>query len=184
MEAIISTEKMTEKRAGARNLEAEFGDFCSGVHEKLVRALSLYCGDIDVAEEMAQEALAVAWRDWAKLKNVESPEGYVVKTGLNLCNSSFRRKAAERRAEKRLRRSLSQSHSTEETVPPQSVMVRELLAALPRRQRTALVLRFFLDLSVASTAELMDISEGTVKALTSHATSNLRNKLATERSDR
>ena len=52
--------------------------------------------------------------------------------------------------------------------------VRRALAALPRRQRTAVVLRFFLDLSEADTADAMGCSIGTVKSTTHKALAALR----------
>jgi RNA polymerase sigma factor (sigma-70 family) len=48
------------------------------------------------------------------------------------------------------------------------------VAALPRRQKTAIILRYFLDLSIQETAHHMGCSEGTVKALTHQATRALR----------
>ena len=54
------------------------------------------------------------------------------------------------------------------------VAVRNAVAALPRRQRTALVLRYFADLSVAQTADVMRCPQGTVKTLTYEAIRALR----------
>jgi RNA polymerase sigma factor (sigma-70 family) len=54
------------------------------------------------------------------------------------------------------------------------VAVRAAVAALPPRQRAAIVLRYFADLSVRVTAAVMGCAEGTVKALTSKAISALR----------
>jgi RNA polymerase sigma factor (sigma-70 family) len=48
------------------------------------------------------------------------------------------------------------------------------VARLPRRQRAALVLRYFADLPVADVADLMGCSQGTVKALTHQAIAALR----------
>jgi RNA polymerase sigma-70 factor (ECF subfamily) len=52
--------------------------------------------------------------------------------------------------------------------------VRSLLAALPPRQREAVVLRFFEELSVEETAQAMQCSEGTVKATVHQALRALR----------
>jgi RNA polymerase sigma factor (sigma-70 family) len=62
-------------------------------------------------------------------------------------------------------------------VEPQTtdvVAVREAVSALPPRQRTVIALRFYEQLSVAETAELMGCAQGTVKSLTHKAVSRLR----------
>ena len=45
--------------------------------------------------------------------------------------------------------------------------MRDAIATLPRRQREAVVLRYYADLSEAMTAEAMGVSVGSVKAYTS-----------------
>ena len=60
------------------------------------------------------------------------------------------------------------------TEPSPADAVRAALAALPPRQRTAVVLRYFLDLDVYDTARRMECGEGTVKKLTQRALLALR----------
>jgi RNA polymerase sigma factor (sigma-70 family) len=55
--------------------------------------------------------------------------------------------------------------------------MRKAMMALPMRQRTAIVLRYFEDLSEAQTAELMHCRPGAVKSLVSRGTSTLRSLL-------
>jgi DNA-directed RNA polymerase specialized sigma24 family protein len=52
--------------------------------------------------------------------------------------------------------------------------IRQAIAALPRRQRTALVLRYYADLPIGEVAALMGCAPGTVKSLTNRAISALR----------
>ena len=59
-------------------------------------------------------------------------------------------------------------------LPPVSYLFFSSSPALPERQRATVVARFYLDLSVRETAELLDCEEGTVKAATSHAIASLR----------
>jgi RNA polymerase sigma factor (sigma-70 family) len=143
-----------------------------------VRALALYCGDSLLAEDLAQEALAVALRDWGRIRSLHAREAYVVRIGMNLCNSFIRRRAAERRAY--LKTLSAEPVSQNDSDQSDAAVVREAVVSLPKRQRTALILRYFLDLSVARTSELMDVSEGTVKACTSNAIANLRTRLEKE----
>ena len=149
--------------------------FCNAQSSRLQGMLTLYCGSPEIAEELAQEVLARVCINWPKVKQMPRPDAWTYRVAINLTNSYFRRRAAERRAKARL-----------ETRPPYSrlpkdeadaIAVRQAIARLPRRQRTALVLRFYSDLSVANVAELMDCPEGTVKSLTRRAIAALRKEL-------
>ena len=124
-----------------------------------------------MAEELAQDTLVRVVRDWRKVKKMDSPEAWVHRVAVNLANSFFRRRAAEVRANKRL------AAEPEQVMAPakaDDVALRQAVAALPRRQKTALVLRYFAGLSVRETAETMTCPEGTVKTLTHKAISTLR----------
>jgi len=82
--------------------EAEFADFCVAEHSRLVGALSLYCGDRTLAEELAQDALSRACRDWKKVRRLGAPGAWTHRVAINLANSHFRRAAIELRAKRRL----------------------------------------------------------------------------------
>jgi RNA polymerase sigma-70 factor (ECF subfamily) len=60
-----------------------------------------------------------------------------------------------------------------------ATVLRQLLAELPQRQREAIVLRFFEELSVDETAAVMRCATGTVKATVHQALRALRNRLGT-----
>lgn len=143
------------------------------VHPRLVRSLSLYCGRPDIAEEIAQETIAITCRDWRKVREARSPEAYVHRAAINLANSFFRRKAVERRAKQRY--GVGDEQTREPDVSSRE-SIRQAIASLPRRQRTALVMRYYLDLPISEVATLMACSEGTVKSLTHQAISRLRRK--------
>jgi RNA polymerase sigma-70 factor (sigma-E family) len=146
--------------------------FCAAEHPRLVKALTAYTGDRDLAAELAQEALARAHRDWSRVSGMDSPGGWVHRVAVNLANSSIRRRRLERLA---LARAAAR---TSEAQPAQaghdSTGVLRALTNLPRRQREAVALRFLLDLSVEQTAARMGCSSGTVRALTSQAVARLR----------
>jgi RNA polymerase sigma-70 factor (sigma-E family) len=146
-----------------------FAGFCALVRPSLVGALALHCGDRGVAEELAQEALARTWERWTKVRRMPNPSAWTYRVAFNLATSWFRRRAAETRARQR-------DQPVAQTLPDhaQAVAVRAAIAALPPRRRTAMVLRYYLDLSVADTAEVMSCSPGTVKALCAQATAVLR----------
>ena len=159
-----------ERVAGGRG--AEVDAFCARMRPRLVGALTLYCGERDLAEELAQETLARVYSRWESVRAADSPDAYTHRVALNLANSTFRRRGAERRARRRLEASaVERVHDTDEA---DALALREAVSRLPRGQRTALVLRYFADLSVADTAALMGCSQGTVKSQTAHAIGALR----------
>jgi RNA polymerase sigma-70 factor (sigma-E family) len=151
--------------------EADVTAFCRRVHPRLVGALGLHCGDVRVAEELAQETLARVWERWPTVRAADSPEAWTFRVAFNLANSRYRRRAAEERAYGRvgIRRD-------EEDGPDTAgrLAVRAAVASLPPRQRAVIVLRYFADFSVEDTATAMRCAPGTVKSLTSRAMAGLR----------
>lgn len=158
---------MTTERADDLDLDA----FCNRTRTRLVGALSLYLGDPGVAEELANDALLRAVDLWEQVREMASPDGWVYAVSFNLARSRYRRLAAERRAHARL------GHRPDSTVHhdhAEAVEVRAALGRLPRRQRQAVVCRYFLDLSAADTAVAMRCSVGTVKVHLRTALASLR----------
>ncbi|MFP5298330.1 MAG: RNA polymerase sigma factor [Actinomycetota bacterium] len=154
-------------------MDEEITDFCTAEYPRLVGMLGLYCGDRAVAEELAQEALARAWRHWKKVRGLDHPAAWLHRVALNLANSHFRRLGAERRARERSGH-VEDRMSDLDTADKQAVQ--EAVAALPKRQRTALVLRYYLDLPYAEIAEVMEAPEATVKSLVRRAIARLRSE--------
>jgi RNA polymerase sigma factor (sigma-70 family) len=150
--------------------DVRWTEFYRAEYPRLAQALTLYCADRELAAELAQEAMARAWRDWARVGGLDSPGGWVHRVGINLAGSAWRRLALRRRTSLRSR----SNDVVEPTDVGPSFVVREAVARLPKRQRTALVLRYFVDLSIDEVAGLMGCRPGTVAALTSQAIANLR----------
>ena len=150
--------------------------FCRDQYAGLVGMLGLYCGDRAVAEELAQEALARVWRHWTKVERLDDPVAWAHRVAINLANSYFRRRAAERRARDKLEARSRPPQSQAD--PIDAYAVRTAIALLPRRQRTALVLHYYLDLPLVEVAERMDIPQGTAKSLVRRAVERLRREIA------
>lgn len=102
---------------------------------------------------------------------MEHPEAWTFRVAFNLSNSAFRRRVAERRA---LTRIGATAADLEPAEPAGRLVVRAAVARLPRRQRSALILRYFVDRSVEESARVMRCAPGTVKSLTSQALASLR----------
>ena len=153
----------------------DFEVFCLGQNAALIRMLTLYCGDGEVARDLAQEALARTWVHWNKVRRMDRPDLWLRRVALNLGKSHFRRLRVAREVQQR------QAHSGESlAVVPESVdrlCMQEALGHLTERQRAAVLLRFLEDLTVEQTAELMGCSAGTVKKLTARALDALRRQV-------
>lgn len=134
-------------------------------------ALSHYCGDVHLAEELAQEALVRACRRWERVSQFESPEGWTYRVAVNLANSMFRRRRAERRA--RERHGVTADRHRDADVADQ-LTVHRALEELSAKQREAVILRYFLDLSADEAGRIMGSNAGAVRALTHRAVRQLR----------
>jgi len=150
--------------------DVELTAFCRAVWPRLVGALSLSCGDRDVAEDLAQEALVRVVERWSRVREMSNPEGYVFQIGFNLGRSRWRRQAAESRANGRAHAPVDES----DIDTARRLAVRHALRGLSPRQREAVVYRYYLGLDVQETAFAMGCRPGTVKALTSQAIECLR----------
>ena len=143
--------------------DESLAQLCRREHPRLVGLLALRVGDRRVAEELAQDTLVRLCQRWP---DIERPSAWLTRVALNVSSSWFRRRMAERRAYRR------HGPSPLTDPPPETadvIAVRRAVAVLPDRQRTAVILRYYEQLSVAETATVMACPEGTVKALTNRA---------------
>jgi RNA polymerase sigma factor (sigma-70 family) len=104
-----------------------------------------------------------------------APGAWVHRVAINLANSVFARRRAERAVRQRL--AGLPDPGAGDITGSERLEVRGAVAQLPPRQRAAIVLRYFVDLPVSEVADAMQIKEGTVKALTHQAIANLRRAL-------
>lgn len=150
-------------------MHPDFERFCEDVWPRLVAALAHYTGDARLAEEFAQDALIRAGDRWARVGHMRSPAGWTFRVGANLAHSHFRRRAAERRA---LQRHGPPDESQPD--PADALAVQRALQDLPDRQRQAVVLRYYLDLSPDEAGEVLGVSGQAVRNLTHRAIATLR----------
>lgn len=152
----------------------DFEAFCLQHNSALIRMLTLYCGDREVARDLTQEALTRAWVHWRKVRRMDRGDLWLRRVAVNLANSHFRHTRVERSARSSL---LTSDDGSEGSDLAAGLVVRAALATLTPRQREAVVLRFMDDLTVAQTAEVMGCGEGTVKKLTARGLSGLREQV-------
>ena len=142
-----------------------------------VRLAYLITGDRGLAEDLVQDAFVRLAGCLLHLRGSNQPfEPYLRRTVVNLANSHFRRRKIERRYQER-ESSMLRTTSQDPDIPSKEA-ARAALLQLPLRQRTALVLRFYADLSEGQTAEAMGCRRGTVKALVSQGLGKLRPLMA------
>ncbi len=138
------------------------------------RLAYLLTGDRALAEDLVQEAFA---RLVGRLRHLREPHAfgaYLRRTIVNLATSHFRRRRVERAYLERVAR-----RREVETTPNSELDERmyEALLGLPKRQRAAIVLRFYEDLSDVQAAEILRCSAGTVRSLVSRGMKTLRSEL-------
>ncbi len=141
----------------------------------MVRLAYGFTGDVGLAEDLAQTALANAYAYWSRLRRADDPDRYLIRILINTHRSSFRK----RRLAESLSGMWSGEHASALTADPTSAVddrgaIITALAGLPPRQREVVVLRYWLDLTEAQVASLLDCSVGTVKSQASRALAKLR----------
>jgi RNA polymerase sigma factor (sigma-70 family) len=126
------------------------------------------------SDDIAQEALLVAYRRWREVSRLADPAMWVRRVCVNLATSQLRRRGVEARAllrlgaRPRLPVALTDDDETFWTA----------VRSLPRRQAQVVALFYLYDLAVADVAATLEMSEGTVKTHLSRARAALAQRLA------
>ena len=152
-----------------------FEQFFEAEYPGICRALWLGLGEGCDPEDAAQDAFARAFQKWAAVSRMDRPATWVFVVAVRQARRNMRRRD----------RSLTASTWTPELLQPtQDVASRLAIAAaldeLAPRQRLAIVLRYYADLTVRDVAKAMDCREGTVKATIHSAHDRLRTLLPNE----
>ena len=150
----------------------EFDSWYRRVHPLLGAALYLIAGSSNRAAVAADEALARALADWPRVSAMAAPEAWTYRVAANYVHRSLRRRALEARLLRRM--------PPLAPPPPSQVELWDLVARLPLRQRTAVVLRYVADLPEAEIAVAMRITRGTVASSLARAQRRLAELLESE----
>jgi len=127
-----------------------------------------------VADDLAQEAMIVAFRKWDQVSTYDHPEAWVRRVCANTAVSMVRRRAAEARALLKLG-----SRPEPAALDPATETFWDEVRRLPRRQAQAIALRYLYDLQVDDIAQTMGCSAGSVKVHLNRARTTLAARLAT-----
>ena len=151
-------------------LEPSFDELYRAHRDSLVRLAALVLGSTAVADDIVHDAFGELHRQW---HTVDNPGGWLRTVVVRRCLNERRRWHTLQRLLPRL----SGAPTTHEVLPSEplpSEPLADALATLPVRQRTAVVLRYYADLSEADTAAAMNVSIGTVKSTVHRALAQLR----------
>ena len=147
----------------------EFTEWARARQPHLLRAAVLLTGDRGRAEDLVQEALTQVAVRWSRLRD-SSPDAYARKVIYHGNVSAWRRRRHEVLSADPPLYAVGRPAEPVE----RRLLVRQALAALTRRQRAVVVLRYFEDLSEREAARVMGVSVGTVKSQTHLALRRLR----------
>ncbi len=155
----------------------DFREFVLGRSSALYRTAVLLTRDPHDAQDLLQDALARAWRSWARIEG--QPEAYCRTILVRQYISSRRRRwhgehPSEHLPDRPVHERLGRTPSDPGTAVPQSTTLADAVGALPPRQRAVIVLRYFHDYTEAQTAEALGIALGTVKSQHAKALATLR----------
>ena len=142
-------------------------------YRTLVRLAAVLVRDKPTAEEVVQDAFVAMHGGWHRLKDTEKALAYLRQAVVNKSRSVLRHRMV---VEKTLQDAPPDMPSAEHGafVLLERSAVIAALRELPSRQREAIVLRYYLDLSEAEIAAAMRISRGAVKSHTARAMAALR----------
>jgi RNA polymerase sigma-70 factor (ECF subfamily) len=141
---------------------------------RLLMALALLAGDVDVARDLTAEAFSRAFERWDRVEVMANPAGWTYTVAVNLLHRRRRRRVLEAR---RLRQ-LCDWPAIVDGRPEEEIDVIRAILALPERARTAVFLRYYAGMTEAEVAAAMGIAAGTAGATLSVARKRLAALLA------
>jgi RNA polymerase sigma-70 factor (ECF subfamily) len=141
-------------------------------YDRLVRSITVICGNSEEAADAVQEAFVKAHLKWRKISTYDDPVGWVRRVAINKVRDSHRSRLRRDKAVVRLG---SQSRLVSEQ--PETDEIGALLAVLPKQQRIVAALFYVEQLHVSEIAAELGLSEGAVKFHLHQAREKLRHHL-------
>ncbi len=148
----------------------EFETWYLANHARLVATVLLVTGNLDLTRDVVDEACARAFAQWSRVAKMASPAGWTFRVALNTARRHERRAALERR--------LLARRPPPVSVPAPAGEAWDVVRVLPKRQRTAVVLRYVADLTQAEIAAVMGVTRSTVSSTLADAHARLAELIA------
>jgi RNA polymerase sigma-70 factor (sigma-E family) len=169
---VLSVPAVTDRRddAVAALFDAHYASLC--------RLATLLLGDAGQAEEAVQEAFLRTFAGWRRLHDPGRAGAYLRAAVVNQCRSRGRRRSSEQRANRTHWAGSRDDDTSAVERTGDALAVLDAVRALPQRQREAVVLRYYADLSEAEVALALSCAVGTVKSQLAKARATLLLRLA------
>jgi RNA polymerase sigma-70 factor (sigma-E family) len=140
-----------------------FAECYAELRPEMIRLAAAMTGSPETAQDLVQDAFVRLHGAWSR---VQEPRAYLRRAVVNACHSHHRRKRVERRH-------LAQA-GPESSTSLEANELADALDSLPYRQRAALVLRFYTDLSDVDIASALRCRPGTVASMIHRGLAQLR----------
>lgn len=166
-----SSERDSGGGAGDLWSDEEFADFALSVAPMLHRTAWLLTSDAAASEDLVQEALARVYVTGRRGRSIDNPAAYVRTILLRLYIDGRRLRSSSEVVTDHLPDEITESDMSS------TLVLRAAMSGLRREDQAVLVLRYFLEFSVAEAAQELNISQGAVRTRTSRAMQRLRHHL-------
>ncbi|MBE3008354.1 SigE family RNA polymerase sigma factor [Microbispora sp. NEAU-D428] len=150
----------------------EFRTYVQSRGAALLRVANQLTGNPTDAEDLLQTALARTYLAWDRIRDRSSLDGYVRRAMVNINISWWRRRKLEEYPSEEL-----PDVPVQQDARHRYDELEQALDRLPARQRTAIVLRYYEDMTEPEIARTLGISVGTVKSSVSRGMAKLRGDL-------
>jgi RNA polymerase sigma-70 factor (sigma-E family) len=159
------------RQLDAARVDAEFREFVGTRGRALLRSAYLLTGNLADAEDLVQSALAKTYQAWDRIEDRKALDGYVRRAIVNTHISWWRR----RRVDEYPTDDIPDQPAADTSVNNElHDSLQRAIDKLPQRMRAAVVLRYFEDMTEAEVADILGVSQGTVKSTVSRAVAKLR----------
>ena len=148
-----------------------FREYVTSRSGSLLRMAYLLTRNRADAEDLVQAALAKTFQAWDRIEDHGAVDGYVRRAMVNTHISWWRRRRVEEYPTDEIPDQPVADHATGSEMQD---ALRRAIERLPQRMRAAVVLRYYEDMSEAEIADVLGVSQGTVKSTVSRAVAKLR----------
>jgi RNA polymerase sigma-70 factor (sigma-E family) len=149
----------------------EFTTYVAARLDRWRRVAYLLSRDWHTADDLVSTMVGKLYRGWRRINAVENVDAYAQRMLTRAWLDETRRRS--RRRERSTSQPMEVGSSATQSIDDRDALW-QLLGSLGKRQRAVIVLRFYLDLSVEETAEILGIAPGTVKSQSARGLETLR----------